>query len=228
MRIIIASMPFSTLFFDLDDTIYPAHSGLWEAIRDRMGQYMWEQLRLPKEEVPQIRKMYFETYGTTLRGLQIHYQIDVDDYLAYVHDVPLTAYIHPDPSVREMLLSLPQPKWIFTNADDRHAHRVLDLLQLSDCFQGIIDIRATGFACKPEKEAYRQAMLIAGESDPQRCLMIDDSTRNLQPAHELGFFTVWVGSSQTEPAVDRYIQKLLDLPQALPELWESSHQEDNE
>ncbi len=29
------------------------------------------------------------TYGTTLKGLQIHNKVDTDEYLAYVHNVPL-------------------------------------------------------------------------------------------------------------------------------------------
>ena len=44
---------------------------------------------LPVEEVDILRRNYFEQYGTTLRGLQIHHQVDTDEYLAYVHDLPL-------------------------------------------------------------------------------------------------------------------------------------------
>jgi hypothetical protein len=83
------SMNYSTIFFDLDDTLYPKTSGLWGAIRERMGVFMVERLGLPAEEVPIIRKTYFETYGTTLRGLQIHYHVNSDEYLSYVHDLHL-------------------------------------------------------------------------------------------------------------------------------------------
>ncbi len=55
--------------------------------------------------------------GTTMRGLQIHHQIDTDDYLAYVHDLPLHDYLYPNPQLRSLLTSLPQRRWIFTNAD---------------------------------------------------------------------------------------------------------------
>ena len=82
-------MNFSTLFFDLDDTLYPNNTGLWEAIRERMALYMSERLGLPREQVQTLRKTYFQTYGTTLRGLQLHHEVDVDDYLAFVHDLPL-------------------------------------------------------------------------------------------------------------------------------------------
>ena len=41
----------TTLFFDLDDTLYPSASGLWEAIRQRMTTYMEERLGFSADEV---------------------------------------------------------------------------------------------------------------------------------------------------------------------------------
>jgi len=82
-------MRFSHIFFDLDDTLYPSTNGLWNSIRQRMNEYMLERLNIPPEQVAIIRRRYFETYGTTLRGLQLHYQVDADEFLAYVHDLPI-------------------------------------------------------------------------------------------------------------------------------------------
>jgi putative hydrolase of the HAD superfamily len=212
-------MPYTTLFFDLDDTLYPSTSGLWEAIRDRMSRYMWERMCLPKEEVPQLRKHYFETYGTTLRGLQIHHGVDVDDYLAYVHDLPLGSFIHSNPGLKLVIKSLPQRKWIFTNADEQHARRVLNELDLADSFCGIIDIRAIQFACKPEVVAYQRALALAGEGEPVSCVLLDDSPRNLAPARDLGFFTILVGTNTPSPAASLSLASLVDLPTAMPELW---------
>jgi putative hydrolase of the HAD superfamily len=225
-------MPFTTLFFDLDDTLYSNANGLWNAIRDRMGQYMHERLGLPWEQIPDLRRHYFITYGTTLRGLQKHHQVDVDEYLAYVHDLPLADYLQPDPELRSLVLSLPQPRWIFTNADDQHAKRVLAQLNLSDCFTGIIDVRAIRFACKPEIDAYQRALHIAGNPHPEQCVMLDDSPSNLAPARQMGFTTVLVRPDDAlaaaqhglqKPACDFTISSLLDLRRALPALWENGH-----
>jgi FMN phosphatase YigB (HAD superfamily) len=41
-----------TIFFDLDDTIYPNSTGLWQAIRMRIGLYMKERLKLSEEDIP--------------------------------------------------------------------------------------------------------------------------------------------------------------------------------
>ena len=212
-------MSFTTLFFDLDETLYTKGNGLWDAIAARMNEYIHVQLNLPPEEVSTLRRHYYESYGTTLRGLQLHHQVNANDYLAYVHDLPLEDYIHPDPQLHQLLSSLSLRKWIFTNADAHHTSRVLDILGVSDCFEGIIDVRAIEFICKPEIEAYHRALTLANEDQPSDCILLDDSVRNLVPAKDLGFTTVLVGSNGTHPAADYTLEKIHQLPNALPDLW---------
>jgi putative hydrolase of the HAD superfamily len=216
-------MSYTTLFFDLDDTLYPCSSGLWGAIRDRMGRYMAERIGLPEAQIPSIRRYYFETYGTTLRGLQKHHQVDTDEYLAYVHDLPLEQFIQPDPALHALLASLPQRRFIFTNADAAHARRVMQVLGVADCFERIIDIRAIEFACKPEPAAYSRALALAGDPAPQECVLLDDSPLNLAPARQLGFTTVMVDPEcASSPAAAYSVASLHELPQALPALWNGS------
>ena len=117
-------MRFTTLFFDLDDTLYPSSTGLWLAIKDRMNLYMIERLGLPESDVPFLREQYFKMYGTTLRGLEERHKVDKQDFLAYVHDLPLTEYLCPNPVIRDVIASLPTRNFIFTNADASHARRV--------------------------------------------------------------------------------------------------------
>lgn len=214
------NMPFSTILCDLDGTVYPSSSGLWEAIGQRMNQFMVERVNLPAEQVPSIRRHYYLTYGTTMRGLQIHHAIDADEYLAFVHDLDLGQYLRPAPMVREMLASLPQQLWIFTNADAAHAGRVLSVMGLESCFDGIIDVRAIQFACKPERAAYDRALALAGSPDPADCLLLDDSAANLGPALEMGIETVWINpDGGAHPAAVHTLPEIARLPDVLPELW---------
>lgn len=181
---------------------------------------MAEKIGLSWDVIPDLRRHFYQTYGTTMRGLQHHYNIDPDEYLAYVHDLPLETYLTPSPDLREMLLSLPQKRWIFTNADIDHAQRVINCLKLEGCFAGIIDVRAIEFACKPEVVAYQRALLIAREFDPQRCVILDDAISNLETAHATGFTTVLVGKNDGKLAyVDYSLPDLLSLPKVMPELW---------
>jgi putative hydrolase of the HAD superfamily len=191
-------MTYSTLFFDVDDTLYPAQCGLWEAIGDRINLFMYERMGFPVDTLSARRSELFHTYGTTLRGLKMVYGVDEHDYLAFVHDVPLASYIHPDPAAREVLLRYPQRRLIFTNGDIHHACRVLTVLELSDCFEQIIDILSIWPYCKPQREAFQIALDKAGITEPHECILVDDSQNNLAAAREFGMYTVWVGSPEVE------------------------------
>lgn len=213
-------MTYSTLFFDLDGTLYPADNGLWDAIKHRMNLYMADVIGLPWDVVPDLRSHYYQTYGTTLRGLQIHYQINPEDYLVFVHDLPVEEYLSSAPELRMVLKSLQQKRWIFTNADAEHAKRVLGCMELEDCFDGIIDIQSIDYACKPDIIAYQYALQIAGESNPKKCILFEDSADNLIPAHTMGFATVLVGHNPVNNgAVDLQVPNLVKLRELFPELW---------
>lgn len=214
-------MAYTTLLIDLDETVYPPSCGVWDAISERMERYMHERLHLPLEEIPTIRKTLYQQYGTTLRGLQMTRHVDERDYIDYVHDVPLEQFLAPDPALRDMLISYPQRKVVFTNADRKHAGRVVRLLHLEDCFDGIVDIFDIAPYCKPMPEAYHKALAICGESDPHQCVFIDDSPRNLAGAREIGLYTIQVGSPKqgyTHPEAGAHasIARLIDLPSVLP------------
>jgi putative hydrolase of the HAD superfamily len=206
------------LFFDLDDTLYDHESGLWEAIRDRMNTFLQEQLRLSLEDAVKLRQEYYQRYGTTLKGLLIEHDIDVNAYLAYVHDVPLSKYLKPEPQITAMISDLNYAKFIFTNADKAHAKRVLDHLGFANIFQKLIDIRALEFHCKPEPRAYQLAMERAGVSEPSKCLLIDDSPRNILAAQNFGFLTVLVNNGFTYPTINIQISSISQLPTVLRDL----------
>jgi pyrimidine 5'-nucleotidase len=216
-------MSIQTIFFDLDETLYPSNCGLWEALRDRMETYMRETLGIPAEEISGMRQKYFETYGTTLRGLQLVHHIDTADYLAYVHHVDLTQYLHPDPKLRQMLLSIHPRKVIFTNADVHHARRVLSVLGVNDLFDQVIDINDLDPYCKPMPEAFRIAIRKSGVDDPESCLLVDDSQRNVASARAAGMQAVWVCNHSAATADEPWkIPVIHDLTALIPEIIEES------
>jgi pyrimidine 5'-nucleotidase len=193
-------MRFTTLFFDLDDTLYPSSTGLWPAIKDRMNLYMIERLGVPKDEVPFLREQYFKMYGTTLRGLEERHAVDRADFMAFVHDLPLPSYLTPNPIVREVIASLPTRNLIFTNADVSHARRVLAVLELEDLFETVVDVNAVSPYCKPMPESFAIAMDLADEPDPRKCVMIDDLPRTTRAALNVGMASLLYGCD--EPTED--------------------------
>jgi putative hydrolase of the HAD superfamily len=208
-------MTFTTIFFDLDDTLYPASSGLWPALKVRMSQYMIERMHIPAKDVPGLREEYFCEYGTTLRGLQARHNIDAQDFLAYVHDVKLTDYIQPDPLEQSVLASLPTRNLIFTNSDVNHARRVLRVLQIEEYFADIVDVNRMNPYCKPNPEAFALALKIAGESNPSKCIMIDDMPNTVKAAKALGLYSVLFGAAASNGDSDATLSDWRQLPALL-------------
>jgi len=187
------------ILFDLDETLYPSRSGLMAGIGELMSRYMEERLDMPPGEIPTLREHYYHVYGTTMRGLQIHHGIDPEDYLAYVHNIPIEDYIGPNDELDRVLAEIETEKVVFTNASAEHARRVLAVLGIERHFSHIIDVRALGYIAKPDPEAYQRALEILG-AEGDECLIVDDRVRNLAPAKELGMITVLVGSEKTADA----------------------------
>jgi putative hydrolase of the HAD superfamily len=95
----------------------------------------------------------------------------------------------------------------------------MDILGIRDCFEGMIDIITMDPLCKPQEDAYRFALNHVGADDPTRCIMLDDSIRNLNPAKTLGMFTILIGSNGSQPGIDRTLEDIHDLPSLASELW---------
>lgn len=195
-----------TILFDLDDTLYPRQSGVMERIRALILGFIETRLDLPPDEADALRRRYFDIYGTTLRGLQINHQIDADEYLHYVHNIPLHEYLEPNPTLDGVLASIRQDKVVFTNASREHAERVLDLLGIRGRFSRIVDVRDMDFEGKPHPSAYRRICDLL-DVQPAECALVEDNVRNLQPAKTLGIVTVLVhdGYSHGYDGVDHVI-----------------------
>jgi putative hydrolase of the HAD superfamily len=203
------SRPIKYILFDLDETIYPRGTGLMQDIGQRIREYIQVRLGLNSGQAQALRQEYYIKYGTSLRGLQINYNINAEEFLAYVHDLRLEKYIGPDQTLDRMLAGIPLSKVIFTNATEEHAWRVLTVLGVARHFERIIDVRSMGFKSKPHKEAYLRILDIL-EAQPGECLIIEDSLRNLRPAKEVGMVTVLV-DGQADEAVDFAISNILQL-----------------
>lgn len=201
------------ILFDLDETLYSTETGLMAAIGQRILQYMQERVGLDPALARNLRRHYYQTYGATLKGLQIYHNVDPNDYLAYVHDVPLGDYLQPDEALDRALAGIQAEKIVFTNATTEHARRVLRFLGIEHHFNCIVDLRAMNYENKPQPEAYRCVLDTLG-ARPEECLLVEDSVRNLRPAKELGMVTVLVNGSE-EDGVDFAIDDVAQVGEVL-------------
>ncbi|XP_057418489.1 uncharacterized protein LOC130712687 [Lotus japonicus] len=129
---------YDCLLFDLDDTLYPLSSGLAKACHQNIKDYMVEKLGIEPKKTDELTNLLYNNYGTTIAGLRaIGYDFDYDEYHSFIHGKLPYENLKPDLVLRNLLLSLPYRKHIFTNADKVHAIKVLCRLGLEDCFEGI-------------------------------------------------------------------------------------------
>jgi putative hydrolase of the HAD superfamily len=201
-----------TLLFDLDDTLYPPGSGIMEDIRRNIHSYILTFLGLTDQDAEALRRRYFQEYGTTMRGLQVNHHIDADEFLHYVHDIPIEAYLEPNPQLEAVLAGLSQDKIVFTNASREHAERVLDRLGIRHHFRRIVDVRDMDYESKPQPSAYQRICALL-EVSPEECLLVEDNSRNLVPARELGMTTILVqdGRHDSGEHADYVIRRIEDI-----------------
>lgn len=214
----------SHLLIDLDDTLYPTDSGVWSAISSRISEFMRVKLGMSPLEIRDARARYSRSFGTSLAGLMADHGIGADEYLAFVHDIPIEDMVQPDSKLREMLAGLPQHKAVFTNASRWHAERVLRSLTVDDIFDQIISIETLDLVNKPELAAYTRALEVMDyQPDPSDCLFADDRLKNLIPAARLGMTTVLVGNTVDAPhKIDHSIERIHELTAAIPLLLEGT------
>ncbi len=186
----------STWVFDLDNTLYPMAT-IYDAIGDRMTAYIARAAGVDEDEALILRERYFHAYGATVCGLMAHHNIDAHDFLRDVHDVDYSV-LSPDPDLAALIARLPGRKFIFTNGGGGHAERALSRLGFNGLFERIFDIEAADLAPKPQPEAYQRLIASCG-FDPRGAVFVEDTLKNLEPAHAMGFFTVVVGPVHPEP-----------------------------
>ncbi|XP_044501435.1 suppressor of disruption of TFIIS-like isoform X2 [Mangifera indica] len=182
-----AKANYECLLFDLDDTLYPLSSGLNLACRKNIEEFMLKHLNIDEKDVPRMCLELYREHGTTMAGLKaLGYEFDNDEFHAYVHGKLPYEKLKPDPVLRNLLLSMPQRKIIFTNSDQAHTVQVLSRLGLEDCFEGIVCFETLN-APPPEPidnfDALNDNTLLAGEDQDQNLTtdVIDDNSTSSKP-----------------------------------------------
>lgn len=176
--------------FDLDNTLYPAHTDLFAQVDVRIRDYVVRLLGSTPEDAHRLQKDYYRRYGTTLRGLMIEHGIEPDGFLDYVHDIDHSV-VEPDPVLDRAIERLPGRKFIMTNGTRRHAEKVADRLGITHHFDDVFDIVAADLLPKPHRETYAKFLGQAG-IDPTGAAMFEDLSRNLEVPDALGMATVLV------------------------------------
>ena len=176
--------------FDLDNCLYPASTGLFDLIDERMGAYIQRLLDCGPDEARRIQKQHFHVHGTTLAGLMKEHGVDPHHFLEDVHDIAFDR-VQCDERLAALLPRLPGRRFIFTNGDAPYARRVLERIGIATHFDELHDIHANEYRPKPDPHGYRLLCERFG-IEPAQALLVDDMVQNLAPAKALGMTTIWV------------------------------------
>jgi putative hydrolase of the HAD superfamily len=191
--------------FDLDNCLYPASTGLFSLIDERMGAYIQRLLGCDPVEAKRVQKAHFHEHGTTLAGLMKEHGVDPNDFLDDVHAIPLDR-VENDQRLGRALARLPGRRFVFTNGDAPYARRVLEAIGVHDHFEDLHDIHSSELRPKPDPHGYALLCERFG-IDPGQALLADDMVQNLAPAKALGMTTVWVdnGSERGDHGYDETV-----------------------
>jgi putative hydrolase of the HAD superfamily len=183
--------------FDLDNTLYPPATRLFDQIEVRMTRFVMQALGVDRDRADHLRTHYWKTYGTTLAGLMREHDVDPAPYLHDVHDIAFDALV-PDPHLASLIRGLPGRKIVYTNGTAPYAAQVLKARGLDAAFDAIYGVEHADFAPKPERAAF-EAVFARDGTDTSRAAMFEDDARNLAAPHAMGMQTVHV-APEREPA----------------------------
>ncbi|MCD9641934.1 hypothetical protein HAX54_028420 [Datura stramonium] len=186
----------TTVFFDLDDTLYPLSTGLAASVRKNIEGKIG----------------YDFDYDEQITGDFVHGRLPYEN-------------LKPDPVLRSLLLSVPIRKVIFTNADKSHPATLLLLTALKsstllDIFLNLMldqCCQRHQLFCKTFRSYIERALKIAN-INPHRTLFFEDSVRNITQAGKCRSDTV--GNSQRVVGADYALESIHNIREALPQLWE--------
>jgi putative hydrolase of the HAD superfamily/pyrimidine and pyridine-specific 5'-nucleotidase len=217
------------IFFDCDDCLYFDNWSVAKQLTFKINEWCVNHGLEPGHSY-----QLYKQYGTALRGLLAEGYIEdnveaIDEFLRYVHDIPISELLYRDDKLRSILLDMDPsiPKYIFTASVSHHAKRCIQTLGIEDLFVDVIDCKRCDLETKHSRHSFECAMRVAGVTDPERCLFLDDSVTNIRAARAVGWRSVLVGrigrdhgqpieSEHAELEIDR----IHDVVEFLPELFQ--------
>ena len=179
-----------TWVFDLDNTLYPPEADLFEQMDIRFSKYVGRLTGLNKDEALTLCHRYWTHYGSTLKGLMEHHDVDPHHFLADVHDIDIS-HLVPCDDLSAALQALPGRRIVYTNGSRNHAKRVLAARGLTRHFDAVYGVEHADFAPKPTEAAFARVFARDGTT-PTTSAMFEDEARNLAVPHAMGMRTVHV------------------------------------
>jgi putative hydrolase of the HAD superfamily len=182
-------------FFDLDNTLHDASHAIFDAIDERMTDYVSRHLDVDRNHANHLRLTYWRRYGATMLGLMRHHAVDPHHFLRETHDFGVAELLRAERGLAHLFARLPGRKVLLTNAPDAYARTVLRELSLHRSIArryAIETMRINGSYRPKPSTAMLRHMLARERVGRGQAVLVDDSAANLKAARAVGFRTVLV------------------------------------
>lgn len=231
------SRAFDALVFDLDGVLYDGACGYLEHVRARQRMFLRERFFMDEISARRTRDEAFARASQAYKGLMDMGYMEgttQEEFTAFCR-AGVEAFLRPSAELEATLRAMRGTRRVvFTNTSEIEGERALRCLGLdtdaNDVFVRVYGGLFTAPACKPERAAFEKVFAdLGGDVSPERCVMFEDSMKNLKTAKSLGMRTVFVRTrGETPPSeedVTRYCDAVVDsltdisLREQMPELF---------
>lgn len=211
--------------FDYDLTLYGTEERyVINSLDHRISTFVQKTVGGDFESAHKIRTDYLERFGTTLAGLMAMNGTDPDDFFDFIHEPEYLTYPKKAPEKLSLLLGLKGPRFVFTNGRHDWSEAGMAHMGIDSAIDGVFDLKQLDWIGKPHDSAYEKmeswlarklpAMGLSMPADPREIVLLEDSLRNLEPAHRRGWTTILVNPDVDAPDwVDFKIPHLMNLPE---------------
>lgn len=214
--------------FDYDLTLYGAEERyVLDSLDHRISLFVQKTVGGDFESAHKIRTDYLEKFGTTLAGLMAMNGTDPDEFFDFIHEPEYLTYPKRAPEKLALLQGLLGPRYVFTNGRHDWSEAGMAHMGIAPAIDGVFDLKMMDWEGKPHESAYLKMERWLARVLPERDLsmptdkrdivLLEDSLRNLEPAHARGWTTIFVNPCTDSPDwVDYHIPHLMNLRDILP------------
>ncbi len=190
----------------------------------RIAEFVQKTVGGTFESATEIRKDYLHRFGTTLSGLMAMNGTAPDDFFDFIHEPEYLIYPKVSLEKFALLMSLVGHRFVFTNGRGDWSRAGMACMEIAPAIEDVFDLKLMDWEGKPHVSAYEKienwlvarGVLEKDAKDKSQIVLLEDSLRNLEPAHERGWTTILVNPNIQAPDwVDFHIPHLLNLKDKL-------------
>ena len=211
--------------FDYDLTLYGEEERfVLNSLDHRISLFVQKVVGCDFETAHKVRTDYLERFGTTLSGLMALHHTNPEDFFDFIHEPEFLIYPKVAPEKLTLLKSLAGHRYVFTNGRGDWSRAGMAHMQIDCAIEDVFDLKLMNWEGKPHASAYEKiekwlesrGVLAKDSLDKSQIVLLEDSLRNLEPAHERGWTTILVNPNIQAPSwVDFHIPHLLNLKEKL-------------